>query len=85
MVKNYDNQSQIKSLSPFIYNKAVQLRESDLNEIIGGIKGLLPQYADSGIDFKMIFADEDLRVMADVTRMEKVLLHLVSCHVSNVG
>lgn len=77
MVKDYESQFQIKSLPPFIYNKKVHLKESDLNEIISGMKSLFPQYADRGIDFKMMLAGTDLRVMADIARMEEVLMHLI--------
>jgi signal transduction histidine kinase len=77
MVKGNDNLSQIKSLSPFIYRRTVHLRESDLNDIIGGLNALLPQRGEGYVGLKTVLSNENLKVMADVARMQEVLLHLV--------
>jgi hypothetical protein len=77
MAKGCDNQSQIKSLPPFIYSKKIRLRKSNLNEIIRGMESVFPRYAAGNIDFKTAFVGEDLRVMADVARIGEVLVHLI--------
>jgi hypothetical protein len=71
------DQSKIKSLPPFIYNKKIQLREADLNGIISGVESLLPKHAAANINFKTDLESKNLRVMADSARIGEVLLHLI--------
>jgi len=76
MATEYRGLPHIKSLPPFIYSKKMQLKEADLNEIVGGIENGFLRHA-AQVDFKKTLAREDLPVMADGARIGEALMHLI--------
>ena len=77
MANNVQKQSLIKSPSPFPVNSRMLLRETNLNEIVQAVAGLLPQHLDEDIQVKMELAPERLSIMADQAGIGEVVMKLV--------
>jgi len=77
MAKEINNQFNFKSLPPFIYNRKIQPKETDINDIIGAISSVLLRYTYEGIKIELDLTSERLNIMADILRMREVLLNLI--------
>ena len=56
----------------------IEPRSLNLNSIVGGAKKTLSRFVGENISFSIILSDSDLKVMADSTQIEQVLVNLVT-------
>jgi PAS domain S-box-containing protein len=67
-----------QSLLAFSRKQVMELKSCKINVIIQGIEKLLRRLLPEDIDLKVIAADMDLNIMADVTQIDQVLLNLAT-------
>jgi two-component system, cell cycle sensor histidine kinase and response regulator CckA len=77
MMGSFQTQVQIKSLPAFNVHREFRLKETDLNDIVRTVEGVLPQYMRGDIGTKVTLSEKDLRIMADTVLMQEALVHLV--------
>jgi two-component system cell cycle sensor histidine kinase/response regulator CckA len=77
MMINVHKQPVLKSLPPFNIKKTINLKESNLGEIVETVEGVLPQWVDRGIRTKTEYIHRNLCVMADRARLGEALMNLV--------
>lgn len=77
MMESFQTQVQITNLPAFSVNREFRLKETDLNDIVKGVEGMLPQYMRGDIGAAVTLSEKDLRIMADTLLMQEALIHLV--------
>jgi signal transduction histidine kinase len=77
MIENFQRQSQIKILPAFGVDGGLRLRETDLNEVVRTLEGVLPQYVNGDIDVTITLLEKNLKIMADTALMRETLTHLI--------
>jgi len=77
MIENLQRQSQIKILPAFGVDGGLRLRETDLNEVVRTVEGVLPQYVNGDIDVTITLLEKNLKIMADMALMRETLTHLI--------
>jgi len=77
MRQSFQKQIQIKSLPVFSICRKFTLKETDLNEVVRMVEGMLPQYVNGNIGAKVTLSEEDLKIMADIALMQQALINLV--------
>jgi nitrogen-specific signal transduction histidine kinase/CheY-like chemotaxis protein len=66
-----------RQLLAFSRRQVRELRVVDLNEVVTGIEGLLRHVSAEGVKLSLACAPTPVRVKADVSQLEQVLLNLV--------
>ena len=77
MIESFQKQPQIKILPAFSVDGRLRLRETDLNEVVRTVEGVLPQYVNGDIDVTITLLEKNLKIMADMALMKEALTHLV--------
>ena len=77
MIENFQRQSHIKILPAFGVDGGFRLRETELNEVVKTVEGVLPQYVNGDIDVTITLLEKNLKIMADMARMRETLTHLI--------
>ena len=77
MIENFQRQSHIKILPAFGVDGRFRLRETDLNEVVRTVEGVLPQYVNGDIDVTITLLEKNLKIMADMALMRETLTHLI--------
>jgi two-component system, cell cycle sensor histidine kinase and response regulator CckA len=78
MAKEIDHQSSFKRLPAFTYNRKIQLKKTDINDVAGALISSLPRYIeDKGVKIEFNLTNERLNIMADTLRMQEALLNLI--------
>jgi signal transduction histidine kinase len=77
MLVNFQKQSQIKILPAFSVAERLRLRETDLNEVVRTVEGVLPQYVNGDIAVTITLLEKNLKIMADMALMRETLTHLI--------
>ena len=77
MIENLQRQSQIKILPAFGDDGGLRLRETELNEVVRTVEGVLPQYVNGDIDVTITLLEKNLKIMADMALMRETLTHLI--------
>jgi two-component system cell cycle sensor histidine kinase/response regulator CckA len=77
MIENFQKQSHIKILPAFGVDGRLSLRETDLNEVVKTLEGVLPQYVNGDIDVTITLLEKNLKIMADMALMRETLTHLI--------
>ena len=72
-MESFQKQVRIKSLPAFSIYRKLKLKETDLNEVVRIVEGMLPQYVRGNIGVKVTLSEKDLKIMADVALMQKAL------------
>jgi PAS domain S-box-containing protein len=65
------------SILAFSRKQIIHLKPVNLTEVIKGVEKLLLKLLGERIQFKTVFADEDLVVMADSNQLEQVFMNLI--------
>jgi len=77
MIDNLQRQSHIKILPAFGIDGSLKLRETDLNEVVKTLEGVLPQYANGDIDVTITLLEKNLKIMADMALMKDAVTQLL--------
>ena len=77
MIENFQRQSHIKILPAFGVDGGFRLRETELNEVVKTVEGVLPQYVNGDIDVTITLLEKNLKIMADMALMRETLTHLI--------
>jgi two-component system cell cycle sensor histidine kinase/response regulator CckA len=77
MIENFQKQSHIKILPAFSVDGGFRLRETELNEVVRTVEGVLPQYVNGDIDVTITLLEKNLKIMADMALMRETLTHLI--------
>ena len=77
MMESFQTQVPIKSLPAFSVHREFRFKETDLNDIVRTVEGVVPQYMRGDIGAKVTLSEKDLRIMADTVLMQEALVHLV--------
>ena len=77
MIENSQRQPQITILPAFSIGGSLKLRDTDLNEVVRTVEGVLPQYVNGGIDVTITLLEKNLKLMADMAHMREILTHLI--------
>jgi two-component system cell cycle sensor histidine kinase/response regulator CckA len=77
MMERFQEQPRIKSLPSFSIYRNLRLKETDLNEVVRTVEGMLPQYMHGNIGVKITLSEEDLKIMADTALIQEALINLV--------
>jgi|GEM_PF-1015490 len=67
-----------QSLLAFSRKQTIDPKPCTLNTILQGIEKLLRRLVTEDIEFKIVFADPDITIMADANQMDQVLMNLVT-------
>ena len=77
MIRSFQKQPRINILPASNVDGGLKLKETDLNEIVSMVRGLLPQHVDWDIDVTITLLEKNLKIMADMALMKESLAHLV--------
>jgi len=77
MIESFQKQPQIKILPAFNFDPRLRLRETDLNEVVRTVEGVLPQYVNEDIDVTITLLEKNMQIMADMILMTEALIHLI--------
>jgi len=77
MQRCLQKQLRIKILPAFSVNRILELRESDIDEAVKTVQGVLPEYIDGDIDVTITLLEKNLKITTDITLMKDALTHLV--------
>jgi len=77
MQGSLQKQPRIKILPVPRVNERLRLRESDIDEVMKTVQGVLPQHVDGDIDVTITLLEKNLKIMADMALMKETLAHLV--------
>jgi signal transduction histidine kinase len=77
MIQNFYKQPQINILPAFGVDGRLRLRETDLNEVVRTVEGVLPQYVNGDIAVTITLLEKNLKIMADMALMRETLTHLI--------
>jgi two-component system cell cycle sensor histidine kinase/response regulator CckA len=77
MMASFQKQAQIKSLPAFSIYRKPRLKETDLNELVRTVEGLLPHCIHGNIGAKVTLSEKDLKIMADTALMQEALINIV--------
>jgi signal transduction histidine kinase len=77
MMESFPKQPRIKGLPSFSIYRNLRLKETDLNEVVRTVEGMLPQYMHGNIGVKIALSEKNLKIMADKALMQEALINLV--------
>ena len=76
-MESFQKQVPIKSLPAFSIYRKLRLKETDLNDVVRRVEGMLPHYIHGNIGAKVTLSEENLKIMADASLMQEALINLV--------
>ena len=76
MMESFQKQVPIKSLPAFSIYRKLRLKETDLNDVVRRVEGMLPHYIHGNIGAKVTLSEKHLKIMADISLMQEALIHL---------
>lgn len=76
-MESFQRQPRMKSLPAFSIYRKLRLKETDLNQVVRTVAGMLPQYVPGNIETKVILSEKDLKILADMALLREALIHLI--------
>jgi nitrogen fixation/metabolism regulation signal transduction histidine kinase len=85
MQGNLQKQPQIKVLPAFSINERLKLRETDIDEAVKTVQGVLPRHVEGDIDVTITLLEKNLKIMEDMALMKEALTYLVRTAMPGCG
>jgi signal transduction histidine kinase len=77
MQPNVQRQPQIKILPAISVDERHRVKETDIDDVVKTVKGVLPQHADENINVTITLLEKNLKIMPDAALMKEALTDLV--------